>query len=297
MSIDLESRLRQGFHGTIDELDIDTVDSSAAFVKVMETVQKKQRTQLVFALAAATAAVVAIVTAPRIADIALSFERPNPAPADEQEESREEIKRNTEELLEDLERVRAPKNVDRDEGGARERHVVGGVTTAGSGTGGSADDRGSGSGVALGSDSSGGDGSAKQPEERKTPKPAEPAGHTETKDYSASALPAAGGTTTCDQGSEGGGCVRFQSQEGERFVEISIEDVSGSDVSAAVQIDRDGNGDIDGEWTFICNETARRISIPGTGKAIVWVEIEDGSCEDGTESNPVRGSVTAVFSS
>lgn len=113
--------------------------------------------------------------------------------------------------------------------------------------------------------------------------------------YTGSSVPAAGGTSTCDGSTPGAACVRFETEAGERSVSISIADEAGGPVWAAVQIDRDADGQTDGEWTYICSRTTSPVAIPSDGQAAVFVEIYRGTCQDGSRSNPVRGVVTALF--
>ena len=282
----LDARLKQGLANLADPIP---VDYELGLVRVKAVArQRERRNVMIAAFAGAAAAIALVVAGGRLADMVLGIEMPLP-PADERildEEAPEEER--VDETLETDDDVVA-KEEDLNE--ALER--LADDTDAGSFSVASAP-RSSG----ARSDSGGqspvekvtGSGEDEEPDPEPAPEP-----RTTTASYAGAAIPVGGGQSACDQGQQGAGCVSFQTEPGERTVEISITDNSGGPVAAWVQVDRDGDGDVDGEWTAICNATRTPMTIPTTGDAVVHVEINGGACPDGTDSNPTSGTVAAVF--
>lgn len=283
----LDGRLKQGFANLADPI---SVDYELGLVRVRAVArQRERRNVMIAAFAGATAAIALMVAGSRLADMVLGIEMPVP-PA---------IERVIDEKLPDREgRTEESKEVDEkgiskpdDLNDALEKLAASqdtGSTTAMVSVPRRTEPRADSGGESPVEQATGGD------EEEEKPKPVSER-REDSATYAGAAIPIGGGRSACDQGQQGAGCVSFQTQPGERTVEISITDRSGAPVAAWVQIDRDGNGDVDGEWTAICSATQGPISIPTTGDAVVYVEINGGACADGTDSNPTQGDVAAVF--
>jgi hypothetical protein len=87
--------------------------------------------------------------------------------------------------------------------------------------------------------------------------------------------------------------VTFETQPGERFVSVTIEDKSGLPARAVVGQDLDGDGleDVSEE---ICGSTAAPIKLQkGVVAVMVWTQ--EGACADGTNAFATFGTVTATF--
>ena len=283
----LDARLKQGLSNLADPID---VDYELGLVRVTAVArQRERRNVMIAAFAGAAAAIALLAGGGKLADMVLGIEAPLP-PADERtieedrgvDESRFDENGDGDKVVQDDD-LRVDEALEESDSAP----IDGGRTdVAGRSNGSSA--------YVPPSNDSGDD----PPPGYGEPPPATREPREANGDYQGYAVPVGGGQSACDQeGAQqsGPGCVIFQTEPGERSVEISIVDQSGATVAAAVQIDRDGDGGVDGEWTFICNETTRPISIPTTGDAVVYVEINGGACTDGTDSNPVAGTVTAVF--
>jgi hypothetical protein len=86
--------------------------------------------------------------------------------------------------------------------------------------------------------------------------------------------------------------VTFDPARRERYIDVSIQDVSGMDVAGTVEQDRDGDGIAEVIDTF-CSETDRRVPIRGGMTVVVGLEL--GPCSDGGLLLPISGEVRAVF--
>lgn len=282
----LDARLKQGLNNLADPID---VDYELGLVRVQTVArQRERRNVMIAAFAGAAAAIALLAGGGRLADMVLGIEAPLPSvdnPNGEHDrgidESRFDENGDGERVVQDDE-LRLDEALDRSDPASIEG---GRIDAAGRANGSSA--------YIPPSKDSGDD----PPPGHEEPAPAAGEPRSEEEQYQGYAVPVGGGQSACDQDApqSGAGCVVFQTEPGERTVEISITDQSGNTVAAAVQIDRDGDGRVDGEWTFICNETTRPISIPTSGDAVLYVEINGGACADGTDSNPVAGTVAAVF--
>ncbi len=288
----LDARLKQGLPMIVAPID---VDQDLAFVRVTAVAQQRERRNVIIAaLAGAAAALAILIAGGRVADAVLGLEVPLP-PAREEEPNRQDDRRIDDDIID---RDEGERRINDDERPRREETIDDGIViVAPRDTNGESSTDSGGSVM---------DRSPRRQQEpsgdtEQAPKPAEPARQnaeprSQTKSYSLAGAPVGGGTTSCDRQTEGAGCVRFDAEPGESSVSLSISDNSGATVAAWVQIDRDGDGTIDGDWTRLCNETRAPIAIPDDGRAVIWVELDSGTCADGRDSNPVSGSVTAVFS-
>ena len=286
----LEGRLKQGLTAIADNVD---VDYELGLVRVQAVARQRERRNVMIAAFAGAAAALAIAMAGgKLADMVLSIEVPLPTVREPQLNEDGEI---SEIDVPDVERLPEDGLVDDDN---REEPKIAVALGRDVGDPDSA-------GPASGRSSSRGDSDTQTsrtapvakpdrpaPEEEKPPA-SEP--RTATGSYAGAAAPVGGGQSACDNAQSTVGCVSFPTEPGERSVTISIEDTSGGVVFGWVQIDRDGNGTVDGEWTPVCGESSKPIPIPTSGEAIVKVEINGGACPDGRDSNPTSGEVTAVF--
>ena len=85
------------------------------------------------------------------------------------------------------------------------------------------------------------------------------------------------------------GCIEFVLGSNESFLDVVISDQSGFDVGAYVRQDIDRNGDWDGAWTPVCNQTTKPAKVtPGSRVQIV---IDPQGC--GGDSTPTTGLITA----
>lgn len=283
----LDARLKQGLSNLADPID---VDYELGLVRVTAVArQRERRNVMIAAFAGAAAAIALLAGGGKLADMVLGIEAPLP-PAEERIEDDRGIDESRFDENGDGNRVVQDDDLRLDEAldQTDPAPIDGGrIDVAG---------RSNGSSAYVPPSNDSGDDPPPGHEEDDPPVSREP--RTDTGEYQGYAVPVGGGQSACDQeGAQqsGPGCVIFQTEPGERTVEISIEDDAGGTVAAWVQIDRDGDGGVDGEWTAICDESTRPISIPTSGDAVVYVEINGGACTDGTDSNPVAGTVTAVF--
>lgn len=279
----LEARLKQGLPRLADPI---VVNHELDYVRVAAIARQRERRNVILAaLAGAAAAAFLLVAGPRMAELILSVDIQRPVPPAEREF--EDDRSIDDAIPEKLDQA----DLDRHDRVARTRvaqltGVFPRISFKEAGT----KPTGGGSGNPIRDVPHGGG----DPE---SATPDIPPAREATGEYTGSALPVGGGTSTCEQAADGGACVRLETEPGERSVDISIVDEGGGSVFAAVQIDRDADGRSDGEWTYICSETVRPLAIPSDGVAVVYVEIYRGTCQDGSgaQSNPVRGKVTAVF--
>lgn len=273
----LEARLLQGLPNLVAPVE---VNADLDLVRVHAIARQRERRNISIAcLVGAAAAALILLVGPQVTEFVTSMDIHRPLPPAERDSDEERVE---EGLPERPERVEARRH---DREAALRSPVVTGLPAGSTWS--------EASGTAPG-----------QVEMDEDPVERAPGGsggatstRTATAGYTGAAVPVGGGTSSCEQATPGAACVRFETQRGERFASISISDTGGGSVYAAVQIDRDGDGRTDGEWTYICNATLRPVPIPTDGRAVVFVEVYRGTCSDGSgaESTPVRGTVTAVF--
>lgn len=283
----LDARLKQGFANLADPID---VDYELGLVRVQAVArQRERRNVMIAAFAGAAAAIALLALGGRVADLVLGIEVPLPTVVDPNLED----DRGIDESRFDRDN---PENDLRIDEALDEQTEAGTIDTASggllSGGGGFADN-------ASASQQKGRESSNDSDTEDDDSQPVAPTTRTDEGRYTGAAVHVAGGTSSCEQAAGGAACVRLETEPGERSVEISIVDDGGGPVYAAVQIDRDADGSSDGEWSYFCTETVRPVAIPSDGVAVVYVEIYRGTCQDGSgaQSNPVGGTVTAVFAS
>ena len=277
----LEARLKQGLPNLALPVE---VNADFDYVRVTTVARQRERRNVAIAclLGAAGAALVLLV-GPQVTDLVTSMDLDRPLPPAEENVDDERSER----TLPD--RPYGEEPLRRDNVSRLHSTVTAGLTAT---SGRAANDIRT-PGASQASGSSGG-----KQQEGVTGAGA-PVTRTATGAYTGAAVPAAGGTSSCDRTTSGAACVRFETEPGERSVMVSISDAAGGPVFAAVQIDRDDDGQSDGEWTYLCNETVRPVPVPSDGRAVVYVEIYRGTCTDGSgaRSNPLRGTVTAMFAS
>ena len=286
----LDGRLKQGLSAIADNID---VDYELWLVRVQAVARQRERRNVMIAAFAGAAAALALAMAGgKLADMVLSIEVPMPTVREPQLNEDGEI---SEVNVPNVERLPEDGLVDDDNLEERQiavalgRDVDDADPDAASGSQGSSE-RGRSTAAAPQNKPQPAPVTAKEEKE-----PAAPRTRTVSADYAGSAVPIGGGASACDNGQTTAGCVTFQTEPGERFLELSISDTSGGTVFGWVQIDRDGDDSVDGEWIPVCGQTTRPIRIPSSGDAVVHVEINGGACPNGTDSNPTRGTVNAVF--
>ncbi len=89
-----------------------------------------------------------------------------------------------------------------------------------------------------------------------------------------------------------GNYVEFDTNEGERFLRVSIVDETGLAVGAEILQDPDGDGDEAVLATF-CGATERAVRI--TGGVPVGILFQEGPCEDGGLPRGISGTVEGIF--
>lgn len=90
--------------------------------------------------------------------------------------------------------------------------------------------------------------------------------------------------------------VPFKTRPSERFVQVTVEDATGSAIPATVEQDVDGDGEADVE-VEICGATESPVAIEGGTP--VTVHLQHGTCgaiASGRFGSPTTGEVTAVLS-
>ena len=288
----LEARLKQGLTSLSDPID---VDYELGLVRVQAVARQRERRHVMIAAFAGAAAAIALLAGGgKLADMVLGLEVPLP-PAEE---------RNTDEELDrgeiDLDRRQGDDELVRDDtriDDALNQSEPEPADGAGFDSAGRPNGR---SGYAPPTNATDSSSDFGQQQEQENSQPGTRDRRTATGRYAGSAVPVGGGQSACDEGrADSVGCVTFQTEPGERSVSIAISDANelhenSGPVAAWVQIDRDGDGKVDGESTPICG-TGGGIKIPPSGDAVVYVEIDGGACQSGTDSNPSSGTVTAVF--
>lgn len=86
--------------------------------------------------------------------------------------------------------------------------------------------------------------------------------------------------------------VTFDTESSERFVKVSIRDVSGLAVSGTVEQDIDGDGVTD-VITRFCSKTKSRVPIVGGTEVVVGLDV--GPCSQQGAPAPISGEVRAAF--